>query len=107
MPRKPKKPKPVIVPDPLEDAKMSEEELEAEEAPPELAPTDAEKAPPPKLPDAPPPPRPPQYKVVRQITLSWGGQFITLREGSVVSEASHGPGSVDKMREAGVALEEV
>jgi hypothetical protein len=45
------------------------------------------------------------YKVVRKITVSWGGQFIRLAEGDLISDASYGPRSVERMRECGVAME--
>lgn len=47
----------------------------------------------------------PTERVVRKITISWGGQMITLNPGDLVSDASYGPRSRERMRECGVALE--
>lgn len=43
--------------------------------------------------------------VATAVTLSWGGQFIRLSVGDVVSEESYGMGAIARMREAGVAFE--
>jgi len=44
-------------------------------------------------------------KVLRRVTVSWGNAMIILNDGDVISDASYGPNSIQKMRDAGVALE--
>ena len=46
------------------------------------------------------------YEVQRDITISWGGQMIRLREGDIVSPESYTHAGIQRMRDAGVALEE-
>lgn len=48
-----------------------------------------------------------RYKVLRKITISWGGQMITLHADQEVSDESYGPGACERMINSGVALEEV
>lgn len=48
--------------------------------------------------------KPARYEVVNDVTISWGSSMIRLRPGSVVGDSTHGPGAVEKMRNAGVAL---
>jgi hypothetical protein len=95
--------------DPLDAMKLVEPEVPpAPSTKPEPAP---QAAPPPEPPTLPGPDAlgkaPPSFQVQRKITVSWGGTFITLNPGDVVSEASYGPGSVERLRNAGVALEPV
>lgn len=47
-----------------------------------------------------------EFTVVRAITLSWGDQMIRLAPGDKISDGTHGPGVVTKMRSLGVAFEE-
>jgi len=47
----------------------------------------------------------PKYVVQNdKITISWGESMLRLRKGTIIGEHSHGPGAVDRMRNAGVAL---
>ena len=48
-----------------------------------------------------------QYEVLNDVTLSWGRGMIRLKKGVIVSEQSHGPGAIDRMIAAGVALKRV
>jgi len=45
-----------------------------------------------------------RYEVQNQITISWGAQELRLRPGTIVSEATHGPGAIARMQNAGVSL---
>ncbi len=63
-------------------------------------------------PSLPPPPKAApagaeEYRVVNKVQVSWGGQFIRLNPGDIVSERLYGVGAVEKLRTAGVALEPV
>ena len=57
----------------------------------------------------PPPALPPavvrRFEVLRQTTISWGQQFITLRAGDIVSHESHD--DIQKLIDAGVPLREI
>ncbi len=96
--------------DPLEAAK-----IQAPESPPQPSQVAPTLAPPPKaapqleepvLPPPGPPPAPPEvYKVVGRHTISWSGQFIKLNPGDLISERLYGAGAIQRMRDAGVALE--
>lgn len=46
-----------------------------------------------------------RYRVKETKLISWGGQMITVREGSIVSDEKYGPRSFERMRSAGVVLE--
>lgn len=60
---------------------------------------------------APPPPLAPPVKVaVYRVTsapkrVSWGGQFLHLKPGDLVSAETHGPSAVARLREADVQFE--
>jgi hypothetical protein len=43
----------------------------------------------------------------KKLKVSMFGQIITLRDGSVVSESSYGPGSIERLLSQGVVLEPV
>jgi len=96
--------KPAIHHPPPEDAEGPAVELE-----------EAGAAAPPVEPVVPPPPPPstanvkrlPHFKVLKDKQASWRGQPITLRAGDVVSEESYGPMAIERLRDAGVELEEV
>lgn len=47
----------------------------------------------------------PQYRVTNKVTISWNNQMIRLQPPVIISEATHGPGAIEKMRNSGVALE--
>lgn len=48
-----------------------------------------------------------KYVVANRITVSWGGQMLTLNPGDLVGESSYGPGCVEKLRSYGVKIDEV
>jgi hypothetical protein len=45
------------------------------------------------------------YRVLSDKRISWESSMIKLRKGNLVGEHSHGPGCIERMRNAGVALE--
>lgn len=51
------------------------------------------------------PPASMDFRVLVDITVSWGGQFLRLAAGDVLSDKQYGPGAMERMRVAGVALE--
>jgi hypothetical protein len=48
-----------------------------------------------------------KYRVKVSTTISWGASMIQLGAGAIVSDALYGSGAIEKMKIAGVALEEV
>jgi hypothetical protein len=56
-------------------------------------------------PPAPPPVKIRRFEVLRQTTISWGQQFITLRAGDVVTHESHD--DIQRLIDAGVPLREI
>jgi len=51
------------------------------------------------------PPASMDFRVLVDITVSWGGQFLRLTAGDILSDKQYGPGAMERMRVAGVALE--
>jgi len=47
------------------------------------------------------------FEVQNQLTVSWRGSEMRLRPGAQVSEASHGAGAIDMMRNSGVVLKPI
>lgn len=45
------------------------------------------------------------FRVLVDITVSWGGQFLRLAAGDILSDRQYGPGAMERLRVAGVALE--
>jgi hypothetical protein len=62
-----------------------------------------------KAPVAEPAPAPTcdRFKVVESSVFAIGGQITTIQAGAVVSDATHGPGAVSRMREQKIKLEKV
>jgi hypothetical protein len=48
-----------------------------------------------------------KYRVKVSTTISWGASMIQLGAGAIVSDSLYGSGAIEKMKIAGVALEEV
>lgn len=105
-------------PDPLDAAKVTAprharhqsaeatSEAAATPAAPAAPPVEKDRGPAPTVGTAPTDTRK-QYRVKRDITISWGAQTIVLRAGKIVSVATHGKGSISRFQACGVALEEL
>ena len=61
----------------------------------------------PALPAPLPPARVPEFEVVSDCSISWGGQFVKLKAGTRVSAARFGPNAEERLRAAGATLREV
>lgn len=97
------------VTDPLEAAKISAPAPQdaPQDAPAPQAPQASSVAEEPVLAHLGVAPKGVDFRVLSAATLSWGGQFIRLHVGGVVSDRLYGAGAVERMRLAGVALEPV
>jgi hypothetical protein len=95
------------VTDALEAAKITQASAPKSEPPPkkEESAEEPQLPPPPKGTEA--PASAGEFRVTARIQVSWGGQFIRLNPGDIVSEKLYGAGAVEKLRNAGVALEPV
>lgn len=106
------------VQDPLADfAVPAKDEASSSKAQPGTAPAPTEDlgaTPAPAVPVEEPkviaPPVPPakgRYKVTEAIRVPFGIQFISLAPGDVISDGLYGAGSVVRLKEAGVKMEEI
>lgn len=61
----------------------------------------------PALPAPLPPARVPEFEIVKDCSISWGGQFVKLKAGTRVSAARFGSNAEERLRAAGATLREV
>ncbi len=90
------------------EAAHAEPPVAPDALPPEPPPADAKKdEPPPVVPEPPKPAEVTRYRVTAMKQFSYKGNITTFKLGKIVSEATHGKGSIELFKACGVPMEEI